>query len=97
MVGPLFTISAINVARAATHKADRALGLSTPVELSVDSHDPSHVLRLFIRISGPDQRTREVAVDDTAILACISGVTDVDALVNDLATKVAEAAREVLA
>jgi hypothetical protein len=97
MVGPLFTISAINVARAAIHKADRALGLSTPVQLSIDSHDPSQVLGLFIRISGPDQQTREVAVDDAAVEACVSGVAYVDVLVNELAAQVSEAAREVLA
>jgi hypothetical protein len=67
MVGPLFTVSTINVARAAIRNAEHGLSLEAPVEVKVGAHDPSkpnnrHV-RAQSRRAGLRNRCYESAVD----------------------------------
>lgn len=98
MVGALFTISAINIARAAMHAADRLLPPDAAYETHLDSHDPEKIRRLYVRVSTPAGQTREVDVDDEEIRACLdmNTPTNPTQTVSDLAMKIAEAVRTIL-
>lgn len=59
-VGPLFTISAINVARAAVRQAEAKLPPDAPVAITVEVHDPADSNRLHVAVTGTDGQVREI-------------------------------------
>lgn len=69
-IGPLFTISAINVARAAVREAERGLPMDAPIEVTVCSRTNGYE-RLFIMVSQQDGPATEIDVDDEAVCACL--------------------------
>lgn len=50
-VGRLFTISTINVARAAVSEAERAVSIDALVDIHVGSHGPDGSAQLYVEVS----------------------------------------------
>lgn len=71
MVGELFTINAINVARAAQREVERRLHPDAPVDITVGSRTNGYE-QLFIRISPPTEPAIEIDVDDAAVRTCLA-------------------------
>jgi hypothetical protein len=86
MVGELFTISPVNVARAAVRAAGPRLD-DPMTPMPVGSHDPHGFHRVYVEVGG-----REVAVDDGAVRACLAGELDADDLVARVADAIVSAA-----
>lgn len=98
MLGELFTISAINLARAAVRAVEQRLDPLTPVDITIGSRDPDGSERLFIRVGSADAPGIEIDVDDEAVRVCLdeegSGATH--RLVDGLAREIVAAVREAL-
>lgn len=90
MVGPLFTVSTINVARAAIRKAEHGLSLETPVEVKVGAHDPSKPSNLHVRVSNPAGQAYEIDVSEAVVDVCLLREEPLDAnvLIDQLAAEI---------
>lgn len=71
MIGPLFTISAVNVARAAVRQAEARIPVEDLVEITVGSHDPGPVAEMYVLVTSPAGRQPEILVDDGAVRDCL--------------------------
>lgn len=71
-VGPLFTISAINVARAAVREVERGISVDFPVDISIGSCDPARTSQLYIEVVAREGGTRLIEVDDAAVDVCLA-------------------------
>ncbi|GAA1338607.1 MULTISPECIES: hypothetical protein [Bacteria] len=102
-VGPLFTISTINVARAAVREAEHAVSIDAPVDIRVGSHEPDGSARLYVEVSSHSGATQKIDVDDAAISACLAEQDYdayrrmVNALVEELASEIKTVVRAQIA
>lgn len=71
-VGPLFTTSAINIARAAVRRAEHSIASDAPVGIRVDSYGPDGSRRLYVEVSSDTSDGRRINVDDSTIDACLA-------------------------
>lgn len=102
-VGPLFTISAINVARAAVREVERAISIDAPVDIHVGSYARDGSAQLYVAVSSRDGRVQRINVDDAAVSACLAEQDHdtshrmVSDLMDRLAREIRAAARAQLA
>jgi hypothetical protein len=71
-VGPLFTISAINVARAAVHEAGRAISIDAPVDIHVGCYGRDGSAHLYVEVSSRGGSVQRIDVDDAEVSACLA-------------------------
>ncbi|MBT1619994.1 type II toxin-antitoxin system ParD family antitoxin [Curtobacterium flaccumfaciens pv. poinsettiae] len=102
-IGPLFTISTINVARAAVREAKREIPTDAPVDIQVGSHKADGSAQLYVEVASHAGETCKIDVDDVAVETCLAE-RDYDTLhrmvsdpVERLAREISAAAREQLA
>lgn len=71
-VGPLFTVSAINVARAAVRQAEQSIPADAPVDIRVGSYGSDGSAQLYIEVSSRGDEVQRIDVDDSAVSACLN-------------------------
>ncbi|MFV0254377.1 MAG: type II toxin-antitoxin system ParD family antitoxin [Beutenbergiaceae bacterium] len=97
--GSHFTISAINVARAAIRQTERAISTDAPVDIKVRNYGSDGSSRVYIEVSSPAGKAQRVDVDDSEISACLaeqdssSSRRKVSGLVDRLAGEIEAAVR----
>lgn len=69
MIGPLFTISASNIGRAAIEAASRPVPLDDPSTITLAAHPDGGVL---IQVRAPGGFCRDVPVEETAVREVLS-------------------------
>lgn len=92
MTGELFTVNAINVARAAIRAAERSIPLDAPVELRPVEQEG----RLVVRVTGRGGDVHDVPVDEAGIQAWHRGEEiNVERLVSGMAQEIRKHADEM--
>lgn len=89
--GPPFTISAINVARAAVRQVEREIPIDAPVDIQVGSRRRDGSAQLYVEVSSHAGETSQIDVDDAAVETCLAE-RDYDAarrMVSDLVERLA--------